>query len=62
MQVVWRGDAEADIFNRLVTLVPCRWREANLFRALSGPRFFYFSNAASKNDAARNGATELTVV
>lgn len=35
MQVVWRGDAEADIFNRLVTLVPCRWREANLFRALS---------------------------
>ncbi|HEX5277164.1 MAG TPA: hypothetical protein VFW42_05805, partial [Fluviicoccus sp.] len=35
MQVVWRGDVEADVFNRLVTLIPCRWREAGLFRALS---------------------------
>jgi len=35
MQVLWRGEVEADSFNRLVTLVPCKWREANLFRALS---------------------------
>ena len=35
MQVLWRGEAEADVFNRMVTLLPCRWREANLFRALS---------------------------
>lgn len=35
MQLLWRGEAETDVFNRLVTLVPCRWREAALFRAIS---------------------------
>ncbi len=35
MQVLWRGEVEADVFNRLVTLLPCRWREAHLFRTIS---------------------------
>ena len=30
MQVLWQGGIEADVFNRLVTILPCRWREAHL--------------------------------
>lgn len=35
MQVLWQGGVEADAFNRLVTILPCRWREAHIFRVLS---------------------------
>ncbi|PTQ89557.1 NAD-glutamate dehydrogenase domain-containing protein [Agitococcus lubricus] len=35
MQVLWQGGVEADVFNRLVTILPCRWREAHIFRVLS---------------------------
>jgi glutamate dehydrogenase len=35
MQVFWQGGIEADVFNRLVTVLPCRWREAHIFRVLS---------------------------
>jgi glutamate dehydrogenase len=35
MQVLWQGGIEADVFNRLVTILPCRWREAHIFRVLS---------------------------
>ncbi len=35
MQVLWQGAIEADNFNRLVTTLPCRWREAHIFRVLS---------------------------
>lgn len=35
MQVLWQGGVEADTFNRLVTVLPCRWREAHIFRVLS---------------------------
>lgn len=35
MQILWQGVVEADVFNRLVTLLPCRWREAHIFRVLS---------------------------
>ncbi len=35
MQVLWKGGVEADDFNRLVTILPCRWREAHIFRVLS---------------------------
>ena len=35
LQVFWQGGIEADVFNRLVTVLPCRWREAHIFRVLS---------------------------
>ncbi len=34
ISTLWQG-GEADVFNRLVTILPCRWRDAHIFRVLS---------------------------